>query len=155
MNALGYDGHTGVVVPLEICVIPGEGSVYLDSRNIYGVDFQKAVAAARDVFKHRHGNQGKSFLLRVRGVPEYLDGRSVALAVYAGIFAVSFDHDISNYAFTGGLGPDGSVLPVTHVNEKASAFDGPVVVPRANCMDGLICVSNVDQLERTITSKRV
>lgn len=155
VNALGYDGHSGVVIPLEFCTIPGDGSVFLDSKSTYGEGFQSAVATARDIFEHRYGFQGKSVLIRVDGAPEYFDGRSVALAVYAGFFAVNFGYDVSSYAFTGDLSPDGSVLPVAYVREKASAFNGEVVVPQGSCGNGLICVSTVSQLEDLIASKRV
>ena len=155
VNALGYDGHSGKVIPLEFCSVPGDGSLYLDSRNLYGIDFQRAVATARDVFKQRYDIRGKSILLRVHGAPEYFDGRSAALAVYAGLFAVNFGYDVSKYAFTGDLSPDGSVLSVAYVDEKASSFDGPVVVPKTNCRGGLLCVSKVSQLEDILASKKV
>ena len=155
VNALGYDGHSGRVIPLEFCAVPGDGTVYLDSRSVYGRDFQVAVATAREVFRRRNGGQGRDVLVRVHGAPEYFDGRSVALAVYAGIFSVLFGYDVSDYAFTGDLSPDGTVLPVSYIDEKASAFEGNVVVPLGSCREGLICVSDVSELEDIIASKRV
>ena len=155
VNALGYDGHSGTIIPLEFCMVPGDGSLYLDSQNIYGMDFQMAVATARDVFMQRYSSHGKSVFLRVHGAPEYFDGRSVALAIYAGIFAVNFGYDISTYAITGDLSSDGSVLPVAYVDEKAFAFDGPLVVPKTNCRGGFLCISRVSQLEDILSSKRV
>lgn len=153
VNALGYDGVSGVLVPLRFCAVPGDGSVYIDAGHVYGESFKRAVQTAISVFKQRYRSPDVSVLIRVHGAPEYLDGRSVALATYAGMFSVVFGYDPSMYAFTGDLSPDGSILPVSYVREKASAFEGPVVVPQGNCGDGLICVSDVSDVEELIAQK--
>jgi len=155
VNALGYDGEKGLLIPITFCAVPGNGEVYLSADRVYGQDFQSALLTAVSVFQNRYPVRDRSFLVRVGGAPEYFDGRSVALAMYVGLFASAFGYDPSHYAFTGDLASDGSVLPVAYVREKATAFDGPVVAPQGNCGEGLICVSNVSDVERIITSKRV
>ncbi len=155
VNALGYDGVRGVLIPITFCAVPGNGEVYLSMDHVYGEAFQSAVQTAVALFRDRYGVSDRAFLIRVGGSPEYFDGRSVALAIYVGLFASAFGYDPSHYAFTGDLAYDGSILPVGYVREKAAAFDGPVVVPPGNCGSGFICVSSVSDVERIITSKRV
>ena len=155
VNALGYDGEKGVLIPITFCTIPGNGGVFLSADRVYGEGFQSALQTAVAVFKGRYDVSDRSIIIRVGGAPEYFDGRSVALAMYAGLFASAFGYDPSRYAFTGDLASDGSVLPVAYVREKATAFNGSVVVPLGNCGDGLVCVSSVSDVERIITSKRV
>ena len=155
VNALGYDGSNGVVIPVTFCVQPGNGRVFVSADHVYGADFQSALRDAVRVFRDRYGLAGKDVFISVGGPPEYLSGRSSALAMYAGLFSAVFGYDPSNYAFTGDIDMRGNVLPVAYVHAKALAFRGSVVVPQGNCSAGLICVSKVSDVERIIASKRV
>ncbi|GEM_PF-5672123 len=159
VGALGFDGKSGVVLPLHACSVscPHPG-VYVGVSSVYGIPFQQAVRSALAAYERLHGDVDRCVFLSVKS-PDLLTGESVGLAAYLAIWAALNHVDLSKYAATGVVNPDGSVSSVLYVPQKISAANGAkltVFVPIANCPvsrgDNVLCVGSVSDAERVLTS---
>ncbi len=159
VNALGFDGKNGLVLPILACAVPcPQPGVYISTGSTYGIPFQQAVRSALSAYSHIHGDLSRCILLSVKS-PDLLTGESVGLAAYLAIWGALNGVDLSGYAATGVVNPDGSVSGVLYVPQKISAADGQglrVFVPATNCpvakSDNVICVDSVSAAERALHS---
>jgi len=153
--ALGYDGERGISIPITTCVGSGNGKVFVSTEGTMSESFQNAIHTAYAILSSRYDVRNKNIYITVSGPAVLLQGESAGAAIYASMFAAVAGLNPKKLAASGVISNNGTVEQVLYAREKASAFNGEVLLPVTSCVKGAKCVQTVKDIEDAVQSQSV
>jgi uncharacterized protein len=133
----------GELIDISLALRPGHGGVLLDvSDKTFGADFQSTLPMLRQYAESYTGKNldYKDIIIRLETVAETVQGISGSAAIEAGLIAMLDDMKLRNdTVITGSLNPDGTLGPVSALNEKIgvakSAGIDYFLMPKVECSE--------------------